>query len=152
VILIGAVAAVATIPIIARAGTIAPTANAPNVDTKCRGIRATIGYATQFDLSLDLTALAANASRLSTTLPRNILRRLLPLAQKTNLASILVNDPMLQAQAGDSSMPAPIANFEGMPNWNNLYPPDTEGDIGFDPSTGKKYYLQWVNTSFAIWM
>jgi hypothetical protein len=59
---------------------------------------------------------------------------------------------MLQAQAGDSSMPAPIANFEGMPNRNNLYPPDTEGDIGFDPSTGKKYYLQWVNTSFAIWM
>ena len=50
-----------------------------------------------------------------------------------------------------ASMPAPIANFEGVHNVNGVLPPDTQGDIGYDPNTGKKYYVQWVNLSFQIW-
>ncbi len=50
-----------------------------------------------------------------------------------------------------SSMPEPIANFEGVNNVNGVLPPDTQGDIGYDPNTGKKYYVQWVNLSFQIW-
>ena len=48
-------------------------------------------------------------------------------------------------------MPSPIANFEGVNNVNGVLPPDTQGDIGTDPGTGKKYYVQWVNLSFEIW-
>ena len=150
VILIGAAAAVATLPIIAQAGMIALTAN-DAVSTPSAGpFGPTIGHAAQFDLSPDLTTLAANATAPIVT-PHNILKRRLPPAQKSKLLSNLVTDPVLQTQAGDSSMPAPIVNFEGVPNRNGLYPPDTEGDIGFDPSTGQKYYVQWVNASFAIW-
>ena len=48
-------------------------------------------------------------------------------------------------------MPAPGANFEGVSNVDGVLPPDTQGDIGFDPATGKKYYVQWVNLSVNIW-
>ncbi len=48
-------------------------------------------------------------------------------------------------------MPGPINSFDGVGNENLVLPPDTEGDIGFDPATGRKYYVQWVNLSFAIW-
>ena len=48
-------------------------------------------------------------------------------------------------------MPAPEANFEGVNNINGVLPPDTQGDVGNDPATGKKYYIQWVNLSFEIW-
>jgi hypothetical protein len=50
-----------------------------------------------------------------------------------------------------NSMPTADANFEGVGNVNGLLPPDTQGDIGFDPATGKKYYVQWVNVSYQIW-
>ncbi len=49
------------------------------------------------------------------------------------------------------SMPEPLANFEGVNNINGVLPPDTQGDIGYDPLTGVKYYVQWVNLSFQIW-
>ena len=48
-------------------------------------------------------------------------------------------------------MPSPVANFEGVNNVNGVLPPDTQGDVGTDPGTGKKYYVQWVNLSFQIW-
>ena len=60
-------------------------------------------------------------------------------------ASIVQNGPT------GISMPAPVANFEGVNNVNGVLPPDTQGDIGNDPGTGKKYYIQWVNLSFQIW-
>jgi len=53
-----------------------------------------------------------------------------------------------------AAMPSPMANFDGVKNTDNpaLYaPPDTQGAIGIDPATGKKYYIQWVNVSFQIW-
>ncbi len=50
-----------------------------------------------------------------------------------------------------SSMPTADANFEGVNNVSGVLPPDTQGDIGWDPATGKKYYVQWVNLAFQIW-
>jgi len=58
---------------------------------------------------------------------------------------------IIQDQPGTISMPSPSANFDGVNNINGVLPPDTEGDIGYDPNTGKKYYIQWVNLSFQIW-
>jgi len=58
---------------------------------------------------------------------------------------------IIQDWSGVEVMPAPIHNFEGISNRDNVQPPDTEGDIGYDPATGKKYYMQWVNLSLAIW-
>lgn len=61
-------------------------------------------------------------------------------------------DQALQAGASiTNSMPDPVANFEGVNNINGVHPPDTQGDIGYDPATGKKYYVQWVNLAYQIW-
>ncbi len=49
------------------------------------------------------------------------------------------------------SMPAAVANFEGVNNVSGVLPPDTQGDIGWDPVTGTKYYVQWVNLAFQVW-
>ena len=43
------------------------------------------------------------------------------------------------------------ADFEGLSNSAGVLPPDTNGDIGYDPTTGKKYYFQTVNMSFRFW-
>jgi len=59
--------------------------------------------------------------------------------------SIVQDDPV------GMSMPAPVANFEGVNNVSGVLPPDTQGDVGNDPATGKKYYVQWVNLAFEIW-
>ena len=48
------------------------------------------------------------------------------------------------------AMPAPLMNFEGIGNVSGVTPPDTQGDIGFDSSTGRKY-REWVNLAFAVW-
>ncbi len=50
-----------------------------------------------------------------------------------------------------ATLPSPVMNFEGINNVNGVLPPDAQGDIGYDPATGKKYYIQWVNLSYAIW-
>jgi hypothetical protein len=55
-------------------------------------------------------------------------------------------------------MPSPIKSFEGISNDDNLtwigaavLPPDPNGDIGYDPASGKRYYVQWDNLVFAMW-
>lgn len=64
-------------------------------------------------------------------------------------------DPIVQEQIGvpyaPSAMPPTLKNFEGVDNVNGVLPPDTVGDIGYDPATAKKYYMQWVNLAYAIW-
>ena len=60
-------------------------------------------------------------------------------------------DNVLDLAARVPNMPAPIANFDGVNNLNAVSPPDPAGDIGYDPSNGRKYYVQWVNLSYAIW-
>ncbi len=47
-------------------------------------------------------------------------------------------------------VPAAGANFDGIGS-TGYRPPDTEGDIGYDPASGKKYYMQFVNVSYQIW-
>ncbi|MFH1194452.1 MAG: T9SS type A sorting domain-containing protein [bacterium] len=38
-----------------------------------------------------------------------------------------------------------IQNFDGIPNRNGVFPPDTQGDVGPD------HYIQMINLSFQIW-
>ncbi len=42
-------------------------------------------------------------------------------------------------------MPAPIASFDGVPNRNYRFPPDTNADVGL------RHVMQWVNLSLAVW-
>lgn len=51
----------------------------------------------------------------------------------------------IQSQRGSVKTRGPEVNFEGIPNVNGVYPPDTDGDVGPD------HYLQMINLSFAIW-
>lgn len=53
-------------------------------------------------------------------------------------------DPVLQSRFGTRDFPGMVANFEGVPNRNSCYPPDTDGDVGPD------HYFQMINLSFQI--
>ena len=57
----------------------------------------------------------------------------------------------LQDRQSPTSMPSPIANFEAGNNTEGVYPPDTEGDIGYDPATSKRYYFQMINLHYQAW-
>ncbi|HNS50077.1 MAG TPA: hypothetical protein PKO09_02730 [Anaerolineae bacterium] len=54
-------------------------------------------------------------------------------------------DATLQDWQGESAMPSPIMNWEGVNNRNGVHPPDTNGDVG------PNHYVQWVNLSFQVW-
>jgi hypothetical protein len=60
-------------------------------------------------------------------------------------------DPLLRAPAGPVALPSPELSFDGVDNVNFVLPPDSNGDIGYDPATGARFYVQMVNLSFAIW-
>lgn len=53
-------------------------------------------------------------------------------------------DPVAQVQFGSRSLREPLVNFEGTPNLNSVYPPDTDGDIG------PNHYVQMINLSFQV--
>ena len=53
-------------------------------------------------------------------------------------------DPLWQKQMGSIRTNDPIQNFEGTPNVNGVYPPDTDGDVG------PNHYYQMINLSFQI--
>ena len=75
-----------------------------------------------------------------------------PKVENANALKSGKTDPSIVQDAPvGNSMPATIANFEGVGNVNGVLPPDTVGDIGYDPISGNKYYMQWVNLSFQIW-
>jgi len=76
-------------------------------------------------------------------------RLVMPKTQKVTDDSFDVS--VVQDSPVGMSMPAPVANFEGVNNVSGVLPPDTQGDVGNDPATGKKYYVQWVNLAFQIW-
>jgi hypothetical protein len=59
-------------------------------------------------------------------------------------------DPALQSINYPAVLPAPINNFAGL-SYSIAFPPDPVGDIGYDSATGRRYYVQWVNLSYAIW-
>ncbi|HNT75535.1 MAG TPA: carboxypeptidase regulatory-like domain-containing protein [Anaerolineae bacterium] len=109
-------------------------------------LRAAVGAALRADLSPPLREMADRGAP-----ARGELRRETSLPLPTFRLAPTQEDPVLQARLGPLSMPAPLYSFDGVNNVNNIHPPDTQGDIGYDPATGKKYYVQWVNLSFAIW-
>jgi hypothetical protein len=53
-------------------------------------------------------------------------------------------DPVLQSEFGFRDVPGIVANFEGVDNRNQVYPPDTDGDVG------PNHYFQMINLSFQI--
>jgi len=53
-------------------------------------------------------------------------------------------DPVLQKTFGTRDEALIIANFDGVPNLNSVYPPDTDGDVG------PNHYFQMINLSFQI--
>jgi uncharacterized repeat protein (TIGR01451 family) len=57
----------------------------------------------------------------------------------------------LQPGTPNGAMPGLIADFEGIGAIDLVFPPDNNGDIGYDPATGRKYYFQWINLHYAIW-
>ena len=54
-------------------------------------------------------------------------------------------DSVLQDWHGSPEMPAPLQNFEGINNRNQVLPPDTNGAVG------PNHYVQWVNLSIAVY-
>jgi Carboxypeptidase regulatory-like domain len=110
-----------------------------------------IGYAQRADTSpalRDILSVQSSARTESTKLTLRLLPKSMAVKPSTEFVG---GDSTLQRDAGAPLMPSPTMNFEGIRNLDGVYPPDTEGDIGFDPATNKKYYVQWVNLSFAIW-
>ena len=54
-------------------------------------------------------------------------------------------DGALQTSTSIVAAPASLFNFEGVNNVDAVLPPDTNGDIG------PNHYVQWVNTTFAVY-
>lgn len=77
-----------------------------------------------------------------------------PELPRQSLAGDSQPDAVAQTWAGSVNMPSPIANFDGISLANqgaSFSPPDTNGDIGYDPATGKRYYFQWINLAYKAW-
>ena len=63
-------------------------------------------------------------------------------------------DAVAQTWAGLVDMPSPLADFDGISladQGRNFSPPDPNGDIGYDPATGQRYYFQWINMAYKAW-
>jgi hypothetical protein len=107
-----------------------------------------IGHAVRTGASAPLRDMPVRA-------PRNQSRRIVPLytavSMPTKSASPILRDPVVQKSPATASMPIPLLNFEGTSNITNYFPPDTNGDIGYDPATGIKNYVQWVNIAYQVW-
>jgi subtilisin-like proprotein convertase family protein len=77
-----------------------------------------------------------------------------PQLPRSSLSGLSGPDAVAQTWMGSINMPSPIANFDGISvadQGGGFSPPDTEGDIGYDPSTGKHYYFQWINVAYEAW-
>ncbi|MAT44136.1 MAG: hypothetical protein CL609_17525 [Anaerolineaceae bacterium] len=109
-----------------------------------------IRYANRHDTSSPLLQMAQQmAAQPDLASPTVLPKFQLPLSTSEDNKSSL--DAALQSVVYDAGMPVPLTNFNGLSNVNGVLPPDTQGDIGYDPLTGTKYYVQWVNLSFQIW-
>ncbi len=108
-----------------------------------------ITYDVQHDLSAPLTDLAVAAMDQPET-NREVPMMILPKVLNAELKS-QEPDSALQDSVTTNNMPDAIANFEGISNIAGVAPPDTNGDVGYDPGTGKKYYMQWVNLHIQAW-
>jgi hypothetical protein len=98
----------------------------------------------------ELALEAANSAETPSYLKQAPERLVLPKSQKA-ASDGEFDRSILQDRPVGNNMPATEANFDGVNNVAGVLPPDTQGDIGYDPVTGKKYYVQWVNLYFQIW-
>ncbi len=64
---------------------------------------------------------------------------------KYNKTASTHSKPNLQRSQGSLKSRGPILNFEGIDNVNGVSPADPNGDVSAD------YYIQTVNSSFAVW-
>ena len=108
-----------------------------------------VTYAVKQDVSPALRDIEQSASPTGTY--REMPLQSLYKGDKTGALAVSDKDLAVQDWNGVSAMPAPLANFDGIYNTYSVAPPDTQGDIGYDPATGKKYYVQWVNLGYAVW-
>ncbi|HPH96167.1 MAG TPA: carboxypeptidase regulatory-like domain-containing protein [Anaerolineaceae bacterium] len=114
------------------------------------GLKPQISYDLHHDLSAPLTALAAAQQPQMGAYNEEI--PMLPLPKVLNSAPKVTSpDAALQNAPLAGSMPELITSFDGVNNIGGVAPPDTQGDIGYDPGTGKKYYMQWVNLHIQAW-
>ncbi len=111
----------------------------------------TVGYAERMDVSSALRTLSVDGRQPTVDGRRQTVDSGFRLLKATHPDAVYTSDPVLQSVTGPTAMPAPLTSFNGLGNLNGVHPPDTQGDIGYDPATGTKYYVQWVNLSFAIW-
>jgi hypothetical protein len=79
---------------------------------------------------------------------RKLERKMLP--NRLGSAENPQADFVLQDTSPTASAATLGAGFEGLSNLDGVLPPDTVGDVGVDPATGKKYYVQMTNLSFAV--
>jgi hypothetical protein len=136
-----------------------PTGRAQAAELQSGGsLQPVVGQAVFHDQSLPLTQLAlqqpqaADGTGTGAQVPEVIPNLRMPkVANSPQTGQEAAADGALQTQDASSSMPAPLQSFEGVNNLNQVIPPDTQGDIGYDPLSGRKFYVQWVNLSFAIW-
>lgn len=116
-----------------------------------QGLTPVVSLSLKNDLSLPLRDIAPTTASAADTgdIAEETANHYLPgaVAQQVQAA----DDALQLAPDGPLTMPAPLVNLEGVNNLNGVLPPDTNGDIGYDPATGRKYYLQWVNMSYQIW-
>ncbi|TLN27290.1 hypothetical protein FDZ74_01440, partial [bacterium] len=112
------------------------------------GLKPTVTYAERADLSPALRDVAAYYVEE----PVEGGEQPLMLLPKSELGKASTGaDGALQNAPVTGQMPAMLANFDGVNNLAGVAPPDTEGDMGFDPATGTKYYFQWVNLHIQVW-
>lgn len=113
------------------------------------GLQPQVSYAVQHDVSAPLSELAIKAVP-PTTDKFEVPKMEIPREIKGELG-VVEADGALQNAPVSGQMPATIANFDGVNNISGVAPPDTQGDIGYDPGTGNKYYMQWVNLYLQAW-
>ena len=68
-----------------------------------------------------------------------------PLSMRQPRPRVRQVDAALQTSTPLIAAPPTLFNFEGVNNVDNVLPPDTNGDIG------SHHYVQWVNTTFAVY-
>ncbi len=116
-----------------------------------------VKYPVRVDKSAPLRTMKPAALAPESKEAREVLRTIqrLPLPKAVNAAGKSApTDPNVVQTLGASvglTIPTPVASFDGIYNTFGVLPPDTNGDIGVDPTTGTKYYFQTVNVGFAIW-
>ncbi len=108
-----------------------------------------VGYAERMDVSPALRDITVDGRQ--QPVDGGARAYLFRLPKATRSGALDTADPVVQSVSGPTAMPAPLTSFDGLGNINGVHPPDTQGDIGYDPATGTKYYVQWVNLSFAVW-